>query len=472
MRTDAILKGSLWKSVPLFALPVAATSILEQLNNLVDVVMIGHFSPSGASLGMAAVGSNTPVVSLLINLFVGIAIGTNVVVANAVGARDETTVHRTVHTSIVLAGIGFVVLAAGEVFAEPLLRLLQVPDETLPEALAYLRIFLIGMPAVLLYNFEAAIFRSVGITRMPLFALGISALLNVVLDGIFVAVLGLGAGGVATSTTLCYTMSAAFLFLQLLRTDSTVRVIPRDLRIDWPLARRIISIGLPAGSQGAVFSIANIVIQSCINSLGTTVIAGSSAALSLEYVFYNLQSSFSQACTTFVSQCNGAGDLPRCRKVLKVCHLQGTICSLIVISIAVFGGRAILPLFNTDPEVIEIAYQRLCFIVPAYVFSMLYENCSGYLRGFGISLVPAALTVAGVCGIRLLWVAFVFPAWSTFTAIMAVYPISLATTAALMFAALCHYRPVATASGLLAYHRLPDAEGRNGERTAGQISRD
>ncbi len=441
MQSGDILEGSLWKSVPLFALPVAATGILEQLSNLTDVFMIGHFSDAGASLGMAAVGANTPIVSLLINLFVGIAIGTNVVVANAIGAGNEKTVHKAVHTSVLLAAIGVAVAVVGEIVAAPLLEALQVPAETMSEALIYLRIFLLGMPAVLLYNFEAAIFRSVGITRMPLVALLISSLLNVVLDGIFVATLDWGAMGVAVATVICYCVSAAFLTRELLRADELIRLSPRDLRIDGPVAREIVRIGMPAGAQGAIFSLANIVIQSCINELGTTVMAGSSAALSMEQVFYNLINSVCQACTTFVGQCNGAGDLARCRRTFKVCVVEGLVCTALVMLFAVTLGQAIIGVFNPDPQVIAIGYLRLCFIVPAHMFSSLYENCSGYLRGFGISLVPAILTMLGVCGIRLMWVAFAFPASPSFTTLMTVYPISLATTALLLFGALVYYHP-------------------------------
>ena len=444
--TPGILSGSLWRAVPLFALPVAATGILEQLSNLVDVFVIGHFSADGASLGMAAVGANSPIVSLLINLFVGIAIGTNVVVANAVGAGDEKTVRKAVHSSVLLAAIGFAVAIVGELFAQPLLEALQVPDETMAEALIYLRIYLLGMPAVLLYNFVASVFRSVGVTKMPLFALAISAVLNVGLDAAFVAILGWGTMGVAVATVLCYCVSAAFLTAELMRADALIRLEPRELRIDGPVAREIIRIGMPAGVQGAIFSLANIVIQGCINQLGTTVMAGSAAALSMEQVFYNLINAVCQACTTFVGQCNGAGDLARCRRVLKVCVVEGLVCTGLVALFSVVFGQAIIHVFNTDPEVIAIGYLRMCVILPAHLFSSVYENCSGYLRGFGISLVPAALTMLGVCGIRLLWVAFVFPAAPSFPTIMAVYPISLAATAALMFGALCHYRPVGKAA--------------------------
>lgn len=449
-RTDAgatMLSGSLWKAIPLFALPVAATSILEQLSNLIGIVVIGQLSGPGGTVGMAAVGSNTPIASLLVNLFIGIALGSNVVIANAVGRGDRRTVSKAVHTSVLMALIGLVVIAFGEVVARPLLVLLNCAPEALDEAVLYLRIYLLGMPSILLYNFEAAIFRSVGITKMPLQALALSTLLSVALDLLFVPVLGWGVAGVALSAVICYTVSAAVLFARLLTTTSAVRVELRLLRIDGAVLKRIVKIGMPAGLQSAVFSISNIIIQGAINSLGTEVMAASSAALSLEFVSYSLLSSFCQACTTFVGQNFGAGQLPRCRQTLKVCLVEGAIVTAALVGFMIAFGRIVLALFNADPAVVEIGYVRVCMIFPAYFFSMTYENISGYLRGFGISLLPAALTTLGVCGIRILWVAFVFPPNQTFENIMLVYPISLGTTALLLVGALLFCRPARVYEG-------------------------
>lgn len=273
--------GSLWRNIPLFALPVAATSILEQLSNLIATVIIGNFSGDQGTLAMAAVGSNVPLTSLMLNLFIGMSLGSNVVIANAIGRNDQNMVKRAVHTSILMALVGFVVIALGEIFAEPMLAALNVPAETMPLASLYLRVFLLSMPSILLYNFEAAIFRSVGITRMPLQALAVSTVLNIGLDLIFVPVLHWGVAGVAIATAIAYTVSAATLFIRLLKTDSVVRVTPRDLAIDPVALKRIVKIGLPAGIQSAVFAVANIIIQSAINSLGTEVMAASSAAMSL-----------------------------------------------------------------------------------------------------------------------------------------------------------------------------------------------
>lgn len=443
-----ILHGSLWRDIPLFALPVAITGILEQLSNLIDTVMIGHFSPDGGTLGMAAVGSTTPIATLLIMMFVGLSLGANVTIAHAVGAGNRDRANRCAHTAVVLALLGVVVTILMEIASRPLMQCLSVPPEIFNDALVYLRVYLLGIPAILLFNFEAAVFRSVGVTRMPLMALAISAALNVVLDGIFVAFLGWGGAGVALATVLCYIVSSGFLFTRLLKADEAIRIDPRRLRIDRESVTKIVHIGLPAGIQGSVFSLANILIQTCINSLGAQVVAASSAALALEFVCYSLLNSFSQACTTFVGQNSGAGNLGRCKKVLKVALIEDAIITIVMIALVVWQGRTILALFSSDAEVLVIAYVRVCTLFPAYVFSMAYENMSGYLRGFGISALPSALTAIGVCGTRFFWALVVFPAHPTFATVMLAYPVSFSTTALLIAGALAYCRPAQQAMRL------------------------
>ena len=443
-----ILHGSLWRDIPLFALPVATTGILEQLSNLIDTLMIGHFSPDGGTLGMAAVGSITPIATLLIMLFVGLSLGANVTIAHAVGAGNRDRANRCAHTAVVLALLGVVVTILMEIVSRPVLQSLSVPPEIFNDALIYLRVYLLGIPAILLFNFEAAVFRSVGVTRMPLVALAISAALNVVLDGTFVAFLGWGAAGVALATVLCYIVSSGFLFTRPLKADEAIRIEPKRLCIDRESVTKIVRIGLPAGIQGSVFSLANILIQTCINSLGAQVVAASSAALALEFVCYSLLNSFSQACTTFVGQNSGAGNLERCKKVLKVALIEDAIITVVMIVLVVWQGRTILTLFSSDAEVLDIAYVRVCTLFPAYVFSMVYENMSGYLRGFGISALPSALTAIGVCGTRFFWALVVFPAHPTFATVMLAYPVSFSTTALLMAGALAYCRPAQQAMHL------------------------
>lgn len=437
-----MLNGSIWNKLPVFALPIAATGILEQLFNASDIAIVGNFAQTDKTAAVAAVGANSPIIGLILNLFTGIALGANVVIANAVGRDDKQTVQKAVHTSMVVSVIGGVLVAIiGELIAEPLLTVLNVPDDVLELALLYLRIYFLGMPVILLYNFEAAIFRSIGETKMPLIALTLSGILNVLLNLFFVIVLKMSVNGVATATVLANVVSAGILYIKLIKSDKYIKVEFKKLRIDGKVFAKIMQIGLPAGIQTAVFALANIVIQGAINSLGTVVIAASSAAFNIEIIAYNVMNSFSQACTTFVGQNFGANKIDRCKKTLFLCLIEDAIASGTAILIVLITGKFLLSIFNNNPEVIEIGYTRLVIIFIAYIFSMMYEVMSGYLRGFGFSLVPAILTTVGVCVLRIIWINTVFPANRTFVTIMTAYPVSLATTAVLIFIALIIYRP-------------------------------
>lgn len=437
-----MLNGSIWNKLPVFALPIAATGILEQLFNASDIAIVGNFAQTDKTAAVAAVGANSPIIGLILNLFIGIALGANVVIANAIGRDDKQTVQKAVHTSMVVSVIGGVLVAIiGELIAEPLLTVLNVPDDVLELALLYLRIYFLGMPVILLYNFEAAIFRSIGETKMPLIALTLSGILNVLLNLFFVIVLKMSVNGVATATVLANVVSAGILYIKLVKSDKYIKVEFKKLRIDGKVFAKIMQIGLPAGIQSAVFAVANIVIQGAINSLGTTVIAASSAAFNIEIIAYNVMNSFSQACTTFVGQNFGANKIDRCKKTLFLCLIEDAIASGTAILIVLITGKFLLSIFNNNPEVIEIGHTRLVIIFIAYIFSMLYEVMSGYLRGFGFSLVPAILTTVGVCVLRIIWINTVFPANRTFVTIMTAYPVSLATTAVLIFIALIIYRP-------------------------------
>jgi len=437
-----MLNGSIWNKIPQYALPVAATGILEQLFNASDIAIVGNFTGSQSTASVAAVGANSPLIGLILNLFIGIALGANVVIANAVGRKDKKQIHDAVHTSIVAALLGGVLLAIlGELLVSTILQQLNVPAEVFPLALRYMRIYLIGMPAILLYNFESAIFRSVGETKMPLIALAFSGVLNVLLNLFFVIVCHRNVDGVAIATVISNVVSSCFLFYKLLKTDKFIHVDIKDLRIEMATFGKILKIGLPAGIQSAVFAIANIVIQAAINSLGTIVIAASSAAFNIEIFAYYIMNSFSQACTTFVGQNYGARQMKRCKKTLALCLIEDVIASAAAILIILFVGRQLLAIFNHDPQVIELGYTRLLLVFTAYIFSMMYELMSSYLRGFGISLVPALLTILGVCGVRIAWVYGVFPSSRTFRTLMMAYPISLSVTAVLIFIALIVYRP-------------------------------
>ena len=413
-----MLHGPIWNKLPLFALPVAATAILEQLFNASDIAVVGNFTGEAKTAAVAAVGANSPIIGLIVNLFIGVSLGANVVIAHAIGQRDKSAVHKAVHTTVLISLIiGVAVAILGEAIAAPLLGMLSVPDDVFPLALEYLRIYLLGMPVILLYNFEAAIFRSV------------------------VAVLHMTVNGVAIATVLSNAVSAALLYRKLRQTTREIHLEPKQLRIDAPTLKRILRIGLPAGIQSAVFSLSNIVIQAAINSLGTVVMAASSAAFNIEVFTYDILNAFSQACTTFVGQNYGAGEIKRCRRTLALSMIEGAIALAGGIVLILTFGKPLLSIFNSDPQVIATGYIRLMIIMISHSLSLLYEVMSGYLRGFGISLPPALLTMAGVCGVRIAWIQFVFPHSQTFQTIMTVYPVSLAVTALLIFGALVYYRP-------------------------------
>ena len=438
-----MLHGSIWNQLPRFALPVAATALLEQLFNASDIAIVGNFTGAERTVAVAAVGANSPIIALVVNLFIGIALGTNVVIAHAIGRRDSDAVRKAVHTSVVLSILGgILVLIAGELVAAPLLSLLNVPADVFPLALTYLRIYLLGLPVILLYNFEAAVFRSVGETTIPLVALAVSGVLNVVLNLFFVAVLNLSVSGVAIATVIANAVSAAVLYRHLRRTDRVIHLEPKSLRIDTRSLVQILKIGLPAGLQSAVFAVSNIIIQAAINTLGTVVMAASSAALTIEIITYDILNSFAQACTTFVGQNFGAGKLRRCTHTLYLCLIEGAVPLALAIAAILLFGKPMLAIFNSEPAVVSAGYIRLMMAMTSHSFSLLYEVMAGYLRGFGISLAPALLTILGVCGTRIAWIQFVFPHSRTFRTIVEAYPVSLAITTVLILVALWIYHPV------------------------------
>lgn len=436
-----IISGPLAKPLLMYALPIAATGILQQLFNAADVAVVGQFVGPEA---MAAVGANSPLVGLIVNLFVGLSLGSTVVIANAVGRKDLKTISRAVPTSIIASVLaGIVVLIVGELLAEPIMESLSVPAEVMSMAVLYLRVYLVGVPVIVLYNFESAIFRGDGNTRTPLIALTISGVINVFLNLFFVIVVGMTVDGVALATVISNAVSSMVLLRDLLKTDSDVHLSlnRQEFRIDRNVLRRMCRIGVPAGLQGAVFALANIVIQAAINSLGTIVMAASSAAYNVEVFAYDVLNSFSQACTTFVGQNNGAGKIDRCRKTLRVCFLEDAIASALSIVLILLFGHQILRFFNTNPEVIETGYVRLIIIFIAYIFSMQYELMSGYMRGFGISVMPSILTMIGIVGVRLFIIFAIFPHSRTFPTIMSTYPVSMAVTAVMMYIAAAVTKP-------------------------------
>ena len=434
-----MVNGSLGDKIIKYAIPLAVTGVLQQLFNAADLAVVGHFSGKEA---MAAVGGNAPVIGLLVNLFVGISLGSNVIIAKSIGQGDNGNISKAVHTSVVVALFGGLFLTVlGEFLAPGVVKMLDVPGEVYPLAVKYLRIYLAGMPVILLYNFEAAIFRSCGNTKTPLVALVVSGILNVVLNLFFVRSLGMDVDGVATATVISNLVSSVILFVALIKTDLAIQINPRKLQIHGDVLGQILKIGIPAGIQGMIFSFANIIVQSAVNSLGTTIMAASSAAFNLEIFSYYIMNSFGQACTTFVGQNYGAGKGDRCRKALKLCLLQSIVSTATVSGLILMFSHPLLGIFNTDPDVIAAGQIRLEYIFFAYLFSFAQEGLSGYLRGFGVSFIPAACSVIGICGVRLTWIFTVFRQKPSFATIMQVYPLSLGITAAVILTVTLFVKP-------------------------------
>lgn len=435
-------EGSLWNKILGFAFPLALTGILQQMFSAADIAVVGQFTGELGEACMAAVGANTPIVSFIINGFLGISLGTNVVIANAVGRKDADTIRKAVHTSLIVAVIAGVIAALlGQLIAEPLLRSQNISDEAVDMAILYFRIYVGGLPVILFYNFEAAIFRGIGNTKLPFIALVASGIVNVGMNIFFVLFLHRTVDGVAAATVISNLLSSIILLICLNKSKTDAKFEMKQLRIDRPVLKRILKIGIPASIQSCVFSSANILIQSAINSLGTVVAAASSAAFNLEIFSYYVLNSFGQACTTFTGQNFGAWKLDRCKKSLKLCLLEGIIAEVLMVTVLLFSGKNMLSLFTSNPELIEIGYIRVLFITTAHLFSIFYEVMSGYMRGFGISLSPALVTMCCICGIRFVWIYTVFESFHSFTSIMAVYPISLGVNAIAIFILMMIKRP-------------------------------
>ncbi|WP_337553236.1 MATE family efflux transporter [Acidaminococcus fermentans] len=425
-----MLHGSIADKLFYFAMPIGLMGLFEQLFNSADVFLLGHFVGKDA---MAAVGNNMPVIGLLVTLLIGISLGANVVIAQYLGAGKQDKVEETVQTAIVMAlGLGVLLAAMGELIASPALKLLAVPPEVHDLAATYLRIFLLGMPFLTLYNFEAAIFRSCGDGKTPLYSLVAANILNITLDLLSVTVLGWGLTGVVSATVLSFAVNSGILFVLLCRTPQPIRLQRHHMRLNGHEMGKILHIGLPAGIQGMVFALSNVVIQSSINSLGTAAMAAAAASVIIEFNIYCFVNGFSQATTTFVGQNYGARKLSRCLASTKAAFwVEGLFLLCITLPILFFGEH-IIGFFNHDPEVIQLGMLRLWCVGDMLYLNGVVDIMSGALRGYGYSLPPAIVALIGICGVRLVWIYTVFVNHRDYLTLIMAYPVSwLVTTVVL-----------------------------------------
>ena len=432
-----IFSGSLDRNLLVFALPLAFTGILQQLFNAADVAVVGRLVSSDA---MAAVGSNSSIIGLIINLFTGIALGSNVVIARLLGQGNKKKITTVIDVSLIFGiTLGAVFAILCQFAADPVLKLMGVPEEVFDMASAYLKIYFAGLPVIFVYNLETAVFRAQGDSVTPLIALVIAGVVNVFLNIFFVLAFNMSADGVATATVISNLISSVILFVILKKTDKIVGLPKHKIRFDLSVLGMILRIGLPAGIQGSMFSVSNIIIQSAINSLGADIMAASSAAFNIEIFVYYILNALGQACTTFVSGNFGAGNIKRCREVVKKSLGINIILSIICTSFVLIFSKQLLLAFNDDPIIISYGSERLKWVVGGEILNAFMEIFSGAMRGYGYSTVPAVITVFGVCVVRIAWVYTVFQEKQAFSTLLQCYPISWAVTSLLLVISYFYY---------------------------------
>lgn len=419
--------GPLFGKILIFAVPLMLSGMLQLFFNAADIIVVGQFVGHTA---LAAVGSTGSLINLLVNVFVGLSVGTNVLVARYYGARDAKHLHETVHTSVltsVLSGTALIVI--GLILAEPLLTLMGTPDDVLDQAALYMRIYFVGMPASMLYNFGAAILRAVGDTKRPLYFLFISGIVNVILNLVLVLVFHLGVAGVAIATVTSQVISAVLVALCLIKTDAPYRLELKKLRIHKSKLLEIIKIGLPAGMQGAVFSISNVLIQSSINSFGSTVMAGSTAASNIENFVYTAMNALYQTALSFTGQNVGGGKYKRIGKIMRICVLDVTAIGILLGGGAYLCGSTLLSIYTSDPQVIQYGLERMMFVCLPYFLCGIMDTLVGSLRGMGYSIMPMIVSLTGACVLRIVWIMTIFRMNPTLSTLFLSYPVSWFVTA-------------------------------------------
>ena len=426
--TMDMTEGPVLTKILMFSIPLMFSSVLQILFNAADIVVVGKFVGDTA---LAAVGSNSALINLVTNLFIGLSIGANVIVARYFGGKQDENTSIAVHTSIALGFISGIILTLIGIIGAPFfLRIMLTPEDVLPQAVLYLRILFAGITSMMLYNFGSAVLRAVGDTKRPLYFLLLAGIINVILNLFFVIVLKMSVAGVALATILSQALSCVLVLWCLTKEDSAIKLNFRKIRINKIKFIQILKIGLPAGFQGVVFALSNTVIQSSVNSFGSVVMAGSAAAQNIEGIVYFAMNSFYQASITFTSQCYGAKKFARINRVLAMSLLCVVAAGLICGHGLLFSGYRILGIFSSNSQVIVAGMNRLSVILSTYFLCGIMDVLVGALRGIGYSVLPMVVSLIGSCLLRLLWLATVFQMerFHTTTTVYLSYPISWAIT--------------------------------------------
>lgn len=416
--------GPILRKMLMFALPLMLSSILQLLFNAADIVVVGKFAGDNS---LAAVGSNTALINLLTNLFIGLSIGANVVAARHYGAKAWDDLRRTVHTAMLLSMLsGALLLVLGVIGAEQMLIWMQTPEEVLPLATVYLRIYFLGMISTMVYNFGSALLRAVGDTKRPLYFLLCAGIINVILNLLFVIGFQMDVMGVAIATVISETVSALLVLRCLVKEKGGIHLELRAMRIDRKKMLQILRIGLPAGFQGVVFALSNIVIQSSVNIFGNIVVAGNSAAANLEGFVYMAMNAFYQTTLSFVSQNYGAGEQKRINRIVLLGEACVIVTGTLLGNMVVFFGNDLLQIYSNNPEVIAAGMVRLHYISMIYALCGIMDVMVGALRGIGYSIMPMIVSIVGVCVLRLIWLATVFqiPEFHKIETVYLSYPVT------------------------------------------------
>ena len=426
-------EGPLLGNILIFALPLAVSSFLQQLFNTADTMVCGQLLGNTA---LAGVGACAPIINLLVNLFTGLSVGSNVVIAIYVGRKDDEKTTLAVHTSVLLALVsGLIIVVAGLLVSDPMLRAIGTPDSAMPDALTYLHIYFLGMPFVMLYNFGSAILRSKGDTRRPLWCLAVGSILNIGLDLFVVRVLGMGIAGITFATLISYALSAGLIVMCLLREEGPFHLELARLKPSRKQLTDILKMGVPAGLQGAVFSFSNLIIQSGINGFGEAAMSGSAAELNYEFASYFMAAAFASAAVTFTSQNFAVRKYDRCKRVFALCMVCGVVSAGLLSLLFVANNRFFIGLCASDPDAITYGMERMLLVEAFEWVVCSYEVTAGALRGMKHSLLPTAIILFGTVGMRMVFFFTIFAAHPDFNLLMHVYLGTWAPTGVAMLVA-------------------------------------
>lgn len=425
--TMDMCNGPLLKKIILFAIPLMLSGVLQLLFNAADVIVVGRFTGNEA---LAAVGSTSSLINLLINLFVGVSVGANVLLGKHIGARDEENASKTVHTAVTFAlVVGIAMIFVGFFLSRPLLELMGTPEDVINLSVLYMRIYFVGMPAFMFYNFGAALLRAVGDTKRPLYFLTLAGIINVIFNLIFVIVFHMGVAGVALATIISEGISAFLVFLCLKGADGVLHLDHRSLSFHNDVAIQMMKIGLPAGLQGCIFSVSNVLIQSSVNSFGSIAMAGNTASANLEGFVYNAMNSLYQTSLSFTSQNMGAKKYKRVDKILIECLVIVMIVGIVMGGGAYLIGTSLLSIYSSDPQVISYGLLRMSLICVPYFLCGMMDVFVGSLRGMGYSVMPMLVSLTGACLFRIVWIFTIFATNRSLFVLYFSYPVSWALTA-------------------------------------------